>query len=97
MQLVSKGDGEATRPDGERDGSLYPVLKGEKHTVCFAWNLREGQCYVSAPGAVTPTDCTRPAANMKVASRVDGPGGATGCPPTAKPSPTPSPNSAPAW
>lgn len=80
VQLVSKGDGEATCPDGERDGTLYPVLKGEKHTVCFTWNLREGQCYVSAPGGATPTNCTNPAANVKVAFRIDGPGGATGCP-----------------
>jgi hypothetical protein len=80
VALVSKGDGEASCPDGERDGSLYPVLKGEKNTVCFAWNLREDQCYVSAVGEVTPTACTDPAANVKVASRVDGPGGVGECP-----------------
>ena len=80
VQLVSKGDAEATCPDGARDGALYPVLTSKVRTVCFMWNLHEGQCYVSAPGDVTPTDCTDPAANVKVAFRVDGPGGAAGCP-----------------
>lgn len=65
VQLVSKSDGEATCPDGERDGTLYPVLKGD--TLCFAWNLREGHCYAFAPGDVTPTDCTDSAANVRVA------------------------------
>lgn len=41
--LLSKGDSEATCPDGERDGSLYPVLTSKTRTVCFIWNLHEGQ------------------------------------------------------
>lgn len=80
VQLVSKGGGEDSCPDGSRDGDLYPVLKTEHHTVCFIWNMHEGQCYAAASTSLAPTDCTDPTANVEVAFRVDGPGGASGCP-----------------
>lgn len=61
MQLVSRGDAEASCPDGERDGTLYPVMTSKTRTLCLMWNLREGQCYASAPGDVTrPTALTPP-------------------------------------
>ncbi|KAA0114046.1 hypothetical protein CIW51_21935 [Mycolicibacterium sp. P9-22] len=79
LQLISEVDADASCPDGKRDGTLYPALTSDVRTLCFVWNLQEGHCYAAAR-AFTPADCADPTANVKVARRVDGPGGAGDCP-----------------
>ncbi|MET4427366.1 hypothetical protein [Mycolicibacterium sp. 624] len=83
MELVSKGDGEATCPDGSRNSSLYPALINEVRTHCFALNLHEGYCYAIA-GTFAPADCIVSVANVRVARRVDGTSEAVGCPSPAR-------------
>lgn len=70
LQLVSKGDGTWTCPDGKRQGTRYLALLSESRTYCFALNATEGQCFVFAR-APSPVDCTDPTANAKIALRVD--------------------------
>lgn len=83
MELVSKGDGTATCPDGSRRGSLYPALINEVRTHCFALNLREGHCY-AFPATFAPVNCTDFTANTRVALRVDGTSETVGCPSEAR-------------
>lgn len=85
LQLVSKGDSTATCPDGSRKGARYPALTNKASTQCFALNLREGTCYVVASTfAPVTSSCTDSAANVKVASRVDGTSESVGCPTGAR-------------
>lgn len=83
MELVSKGDGTATCPDGLRRSPIYPALTNEVRTHCFMLNLRENQCY-AVSGTVAPTNCTEPAASIRVVRRVDGASEAVGCPADAR-------------
>jgi hypothetical protein len=76
-ELAAKGDANATCPDGKRDDSVYYVLTAKSVTMCFALNLKQGQCYMRMEDGkstrLSPVDCddTR-YAQVQVAERVDG-------------------------
>jgi hypothetical protein len=76
-EVASKGDANATCPDGKRDDSVYYVLTTKSVTMCFALNLKQGQCYMKMQDGkstrLSPVDCddTR-YAQVQVAERIDG-------------------------
>ena len=79
MELVSVGDGRASCPDGLRNGTDYVTLFTESRTQCFAFNLRENNCY-TVDTTMAPTDCTDPAAKAKVLHRSDATSDSAACP-----------------
>ena len=83
LQLVSRGDGTATCPDGAREGTKYLALINSGRTQCYVPNLRVGQCYAFVD-TFTPVDCTDHAANISVVRRFDGTAEAVECDAAAK-------------
>lgn len=84
-ELAAKGGPTTTCPDGKRDDSVYSRLTNESHTLCFAANLQQGQCYLRTEerktATWTPIDCTEARfARFKVDKRVDGSTDKTQCP-----------------
>jgi hypothetical protein len=72
-ELASKGDQTAGCPDGKRDDSVYTMLAKDDTTLCFAFNLIEGRCYVdgdTTPPAYTVASCSAREA-LKVVRRVN--------------------------
>ncbi|WAJ44901.1 hypothetical protein OK015_28100 [Mycobacterium sp. Aquia_216] len=88
-QLVARGGPTATCPDGRREDSVYEVFSNESSTLCFAANLKQGQCYMKMDDGkskkLTPADCDdRRFAQVKVVQRIDGSTDKTQCPADAK-------------
>ncbi|CQD05065.1 hypothetical protein BN000_00981 [Mycobacterium europaeum] len=90
-ELAFKGGPSATCPDGKRDHSLYDRFTDDDSILCFAFNLKEGQCYqMPSPGAADMTmrlgDCQSHsgALQVKVVQRIDGSTDKTQCPPGDK-------------
>ncbi|OBI70717.1 hypothetical protein [Mycobacterium sp. E796] len=76
-QLAYKGGPTANCPDGKRDNSVYSRYTDDSATLCFALNLKQGQCYQMTNGAETLTmtlgDCSAPRApQTRVVQRFDG-------------------------
>ncbi|WP_454788250.1 LppU/SCO3897 family protein [Mycolicibacterium lutetiense] len=71
-ELVSKGGGSATCPDGNRADSDYNVLMDESRTYCFIVDLEEGECFNLDDKLVTRVECSDPNAVIKIVKRVDG-------------------------
>jgi hypothetical protein len=95
-ELAAKGGHSATCPDGKRDGSIYSRLINASSTLCFAPNLKQGQCYLrtdqNTTTTWTPIDCAEARfAKFSVDKRIDGSTDETLCPPgtTANAFPTP--------
>jgi hypothetical protein len=88
-ELAAKGGPTATCPDNERESSIYHVYTNESSTLCFAANLKEGQCYLKMDDGkatkLTPVDCDdRRFAQVKVDRRIDGSTDKSQCPPGTK-------------
>jgi hypothetical protein len=83
--LAAKGGSSATCPDGKREGSIYDRYTDSTTIMCFALNLKQGQCYLiggqrSSP-EITLGDCnSTQAGEMRVAQRIDGSTDTSGCP-----------------
>lgn len=95
-ELAAKGGPATTCPDGKRDDSVYSRLTNESHTLCFAANLQQGQCYLRTDerktATWTPVDCTETRfARFKVVQRVDGSTDKTQCPPGTRANAYPKP------
>ncbi|WP_273733260.1 LppU/SCO3897 family protein [Mycolicibacterium septicum] len=71
-ELVSKGGGSATCPDGKRADSDYNVLMDETRTYCFIPDLAEGECFNIDDKLITAVECSDPKASIKIVKRVDG-------------------------
>ncbi|OBA58796.1 hypothetical protein A5647_20380 [Mycobacterium sp. 1100029.7] len=83
-QLVAQGGPTATCPDGRRESSVYEVYTNAASTLCFAANLRTGQCYMKMDdeklARLSPADCDDARhAQLKVLKRIDGSTDATQC------------------
>jgi hypothetical protein len=88
-ELAAKVGPTATCPDNKRDGSLYARFTNESRTLCFAANLKQGQCYLRTDEHTTrtwtPADCAEARyARFKVDKRIDGSTDKTPCPPGDK-------------
>jgi hypothetical protein len=95
-ELAAKGGPDATCPDNKRGDSAYGRLTNESHTLCFAPNLKEGQCYLRTDERTTttwtPVDCAQARfARFKVDKRIDGSTDDTPCPPGTKANVYPTP------
>ncbi|MCW1820191.1 hypothetical protein A5731_14720 [Mycolicibacterium conceptionense] len=71
-ELVSKGGGAATCPDGKRADSDYNVLMDDSRTFCFIPVLEEGKCFDIEDKLITAVECSDPDAVIKIVKRVDG-------------------------
>lgn len=85
-ELAFKGGPSATCPDGKRDHSVYDRFTDESTILCFALNLKQGQCYQLTNGDDNLTmrlaDCSQPRPSQaRVVQRIDGNTGNTRCPP----------------
>jgi hypothetical protein len=85
-ELAFKGNPSATCPDGKRDHSVYDRFTDESIILCFALNLKQGQCYQLTNGDDNLTmglgDCSRPRpSQVRVVERIDGSADKTRCPP----------------
>ena len=85
-ELAFKGGPSATCPDGKRDQSVYDRFTDESTILCFALNLKQGQCYQMTNGAENLTmrlgDCNEPRPlQARVFQRIDGSTDKTQCPP----------------
>ena len=85
-ELAFKGGSSATCPDGKRDRSIYNRYTDNYAILCFALNLKQGQCYQLANGAETLTmtlsDCRAPRVpQIRVVRRIDGSTDTTRCRP----------------
>ncbi len=94
-ELAFKGGGVAC-PDGKRDDSVYSRYTDGVTLLCFALNLKQGQCYQLANGAgnltIRPGDCGEPQPSQTmVVQRIDGSTDTTRCPPGGKTIAYPSP------
>ncbi len=95
-ELAFRGGPSATCPDGKRDQSVYDRYTDDSTILCFALNLKQGQCYQPTNGAensmMRPGDCgeSQPTQN-KVVRRIDGSADKTRCPPGDKAIAYPSP------
>jgi hypothetical protein len=89
FQLAFKGGPSDTCPDGKREHSDYSRYTDESTILCFALNLKQGECYHWNRDGETVTidvgDCndTR-SAQVGVARRIDGSTDKTQCPPGGK-------------
>ncbi|HEV7579690.1 MAG TPA: hypothetical protein VGO77_04650 [Mycobacterium sp.] len=88
-QLVAQGGPTATCPDGQREDSLYEVFTNASSTLCFAANLKQGQCYTKMNDGkskkLTPVDCDDLRfAQIRIVQRIDGSTDKTQCPADAK-------------
>jgi hypothetical protein len=84
-QLATKGGPLATCPDGKRDGSKYDHFSDESTILCFALNLKEGQCYQLTGDVHHPRlslgDCNDPRPGLvRVVQRIDGGTDKSECP-----------------
>ncbi|OBF46182.1 hypothetical protein A5719_01550 [Mycolicibacterium peregrinum] len=71
-ELVSKGGGSATCPDGKRADSDYSVLMDDSRTYCFILNFEEGECFNLDDKLASLVECSDPNAVIKIVQRVDG-------------------------
>jgi hypothetical protein len=83
--LAAKGGSSASCPDGKREGSLYDRYTDSSTILCFALNLKQGQCYLIAGQQSSPEislgDCNVAQTGlMRVAQRIDGTTDTSGCP-----------------
>jgi hypothetical protein len=88
-QLVAQGGPTATCPDGQREDSLYEVFTNASSTLCFAANLKQGQCYTKMDDGkskkLTPVDCDDLRfAQIRIVQRIDGSTDKAQCPADAK-------------
>lgn len=92
-ELAFKGGPSATCPDGKRDHSVYDRFTDDDSILCFAFNLKEGQCYRVPSLDAADTDMTmrlddcQPhsgAPQVKVVQRIDGSTDKTQCPQGSK-------------
>ena len=95
-ELAFRGGPSATCPDGKRDHSVYNRYTDDATILCFALNLKQGQCYQLTNGAgnltMTLGDCREPRPlQTRVVRRIDGSTDTTACPPGDKTIAYPSP------
>ncbi|WP_051465184.1 LppU/SCO3897 family protein [Mycobacterium genavense] len=88
-QLVAQGGPKSLCPDGQREDSVYEVFTNASSTLCFAANLKEGQCYMKMDDGkskkLTPVDCDDLRfAQIRVVRRIDGSSDKSRCPGNAK-------------
>jgi hypothetical protein len=88
-ELAFKGGASDSCPDGKRAHSVYDRFTDDSTILCFALNLRKGQCYQMISDGETMTmrlgDCSqsgRP--QLRIAQRIDGSTDKTQCPPGEK-------------
>ncbi|MCV7245263.1 hypothetical protein H7J83_21450 [Mycobacterium mantenii] len=84
-ELASRSGAGDTCPDGKREHSVYDRFTNDSTILCFAVNLKEGQCYqmISDGDAMTLRlgDCDKPGrAQVKVSQRIDGSSDKSQCP-----------------
>lgn len=85
-ELAFKGGSAATCPDGKRDHSVYDRFTDDYTILCFALNLKQGQCYQLTNGDDSLTmrlsDCGehRPS-QVRVVQSIDGSADKSRCPP----------------
>jgi hypothetical protein len=87
--LAAKGGSSATCPDGKREGSVYDRYTDGSTILCFALNLKQGQCYLVSGERDSPRlslgDCNDTQSGvMRVVQRIDGSTDSSGCPPGVK-------------
>jgi hypothetical protein len=84
-ELVYKSDSRTTCPDGKREHSLYDWFTDGSTILCFAMNLKQGDCYRAEGDSESPSlsfsDCndSRPVV-FKVVQRIDGNADKAACP-----------------
>jgi hypothetical protein len=83
--LAAKGGPSATCPDGKREGSVYDRYTDNSTILCFALNLKQGQCYLVSGERDSPKlslgDCNDTQSGvMRVVQRIDGSADTSGCP-----------------
>lgn len=88
-QLAFKGGSSATCPDGRREGSYYDRYTDSSTILCFALNLKQGQCYEFGSDTSHPTitlsNCSTAASRrVRVVARIDGSTDESECPAGAK-------------
>jgi hypothetical protein len=88
-ELAFKGGPGATCPDGKVDHSVYDRYSDESTMLCFALNLKQGQCYrLDHDGddlTMSLSDCGQPRPmQVRVAQRIDGSTDKAQCPPGSK-------------
>lgn len=94
--LAARGGSAATCPDGKREGSVYDRYTDGSTILCFALNLKQGQCYLVSGDRDSPKlslgDCNDTQSGvMKVAQRIDASTDTSGCPAGTKPVSYPTP------
>lgn len=88
-ELAFKGGASDTCPDGKREHSVYDRFTNSSTILCFAVNLKEGQCYlmISDGDAMTIRlgDCGKSnRVQVRVGKRIEGSTDKTQCPPGEK-------------
>jgi hypothetical protein len=89
FELAFKGGPSDTCPDGKREHSDYSRYTDESTILCFALNLKQGECYRWTRDGddvrIDVGDCndTR-SPQVRVARRIDGSTDKTQCPPGGK-------------
>ncbi|SPM34173.1 hypothetical protein MRAB57_1986 [Mycobacterium rhizamassiliense] len=88
-ELVYKSDTRQTCPDGKREHSLYDWFADGSTILCFAMNLKQGDCYLATGDMQNPSlsygDCTDDRQVLiKVVQRIDGSADKMQCPTDTK-------------
>jgi hypothetical protein len=83
--LAAKGGSSESCPDGKRDGSIYDRYTDSSTILCFALNLKQGQCYLVSGERDSPKlslgDCNdHQSGVMRVVQRIDGTTNSSDCP-----------------
>ncbi|MEZ0349857.1 hypothetical protein [Mycobacterium sp. pR1184] len=83
--LAAKGGPSAQCPDGKREGSIYDRYTDSSTILCFALNLKQGQCYLVSGERDRPKltlgDCNdHESGVMRVVQRIDGTANSSDCP-----------------
>ncbi|OBJ06205.1 hypothetical protein A5646_16515 [Mycobacterium sp. 1245499.0] len=83
-ELAFKGGASDSCPDGKREHSVYDRFTTDTRILCFAVNLKEGQCYLMLSDGEAMTirlgDCGRSnRVQVRVSRRIDGSTDRTQC------------------
>ena len=83
--LAAKGGPSAQCPDGKREDSIYDRYTDSSTILCFALNLKQGQCYLVSGERESPKltlgDCNdHESGVMRVVQRIDGTTNSSDCP-----------------
>ncbi|APA97125.1 hypothetical protein [Nocardia seriolae] len=92
----------ATCPDGKLRDAGYFVLTDGKHSLCFAPNVKVGDCYSMQADVnqITPVDCAAkggPGITVQIGGRFDGSTDTSQCPIPAGATVTPQPARVVCW